>query len=102
MPWQVTIPEDERDDDLAAKLATEAPGILRWIVDGARRFNSAGLRPPAAVRGATDQYRKEEDVIGRFITDVLEFSPHTLCYSIDIKNELDDWCAEQGIEAPHD
>jgi P4 family phage/plasmid primase-like protien len=100
VPWQVTIPEDERDEHLAAKLQAEAAGILRWVVDGAFRFHRESLIPPAAVRTATAAYRAEEDVIGRFIADVLEVAPHTWCYSIDIKNELVDWCAEQGIEDP--
>ena len=57
VPWQVTIPENERDEAPRRQTPAEAPGILRWVVDGARRYNSAGLRPPAAVRDATDEYR---------------------------------------------
>ncbi|HTY35128.1 phage/plasmid primase, P4 family [Mycobacterium sp.] len=106
VPWQVTIPEHERDEGLARKLQAEAPGILRWIVDGAIQYNSAGLRPPSVVRDATSRYRADEDIIGRFIREVLEIDTtevglrNTWCYSIDIKNELDDWCSEQGIEEP--
>jgi P4 family phage/plasmid primase-like protien len=102
VPWQVTIAEDARDEGLALKLRAEAPGILRWIVDGARRFHQAGARltPPGAVRAATDQYRRDEDVIGRFIGEVLDIGDPRFdwCYSIDIKNELDAWCAEQDID----
>ena len=104
VPWTVTITDDVRDEALAGKLQAEAPGILRWIVDGARRFYDAGakLNPPGAVRVATDQYRQDEDVIGRFIREVLHIddSRFNWCYSIDIKNELDDWCTEQDIETP--
>jgi putative DNA primase/helicase len=67
VPWAVTIPENERDDDLAAKLRAEAPGILSWLVDGARRFIAEGLTPPDVVRAATDAYRADEDAIGRFV-----------------------------------
>jgi putative DNA primase/helicase len=104
VPWAVTIAEGKRDEGLALKLAAEAPGILRWIVDGARRFHHAGakLNPPAAVRVATDQYRQDEDIIGRFIREVLDIGDPRFdwCYSIDIKNELDDWCTEQDIATP--
>jgi putative DNA primase/helicase len=101
VPWTVTIPDDERDDSLALKLQAEAPGILRWIVDGAKRFHAdGGFRPPEVVRAATDQYRKDEDIVGRFVREVLEFDPHTFCYSCDIKAELDAWCDENDIEAP--
>lgn len=101
VPWLVTITEDERDEGLAFKLQAEAPGILRWIVEGAVRFHQAGgLRPPEVVRAATDEYRVEEDVVGRFIAEVLEFTPHTFCYSSDIKHELDAWCDENDIDTP--
>ena len=102
VPWTVTIAEEIRDDGLAVKLQAEATGILRWIVDGARRFYDADARlsPPDAVRGATEQYRREEDIAGRFVDEVLTIAPHTWCYSIDIKAELDDWCAEQDIATP--
>jgi P4 family phage/plasmid primase-like protien len=106
VPWQVTIPDNERDEALARKLRAEASGILGWIVDGAIQFNAGGLHPPPAVRNATKQYRADEDAIGRFIAEVLDIDTtetglrNTWCYSCDIKAELDDWCAEQGIEEP--
>jgi P4 family phage/plasmid primase-like protien len=99
VPWEVTIPEDERDDHLATKLEAEAEGILRWVVDGARQFITSGLTPPDAVRAATDRYRADEDVIGRFIHDVLRIGDGW-AYSSDIKDELDAWCAEQDIDPP--
>jgi putative DNA primase/helicase len=99
VPWEVTIPENEQDDDLAAKLALEGPGILAWVVDGARRFIAEGLVPPAAVRVATDRYRADEDTVGRFINDVLRIGDG-FAHSSDIKAELDAWCDEQGIEPP--
>ena len=33
VPFTVTIPEPERDKDLAEKLRDEWPGILRWMVE---------------------------------------------------------------------
>ena len=72
VPWQVTIPENERDEQLATKLRAEAPGILNWIIDGAVRFHRDRLDPPPVVRYATNEYRAEEDVIGRFILEALD------------------------------
>jgi putative DNA primase/helicase len=86
VPWTVTITADERDEGLAVKLQSEAPGILRWIVEGARRFhNAGGLRPPEVVLAATAAYRNDEDIVGRFVKEVMEFDPHTFCFSSDIK-----------------
>ena len=106
VPWQVTIPAHDRDEKLAAKLQAEAPGILQWIIDGAVRFHRDGLNPPPAVRNATDQYRADEDIIGRFIAETLDIDTtetgvrNTWCYSSAIKAELDDWCDEQGVASP--
>ena len=54
VPWQVTIPENERDEHLATKLRAEAEGILSWVVDGAVSYHREGLDPPTVVRNATD------------------------------------------------
>jgi P4 family phage/plasmid primase-like protien len=106
VPWEVTIGPDERDDQLATKLAGEGPGILRWIVAGAQRFHRDGLKPPAAVLDATARYRHDEDVVGRFIAEALTIDASETgqrvnwCHSVDIKSELDGWCEEQSIAAP--
>ena len=57
-PRDVTIPSQERNEHLADKLAAEAPGILLWLVEGARIYLADGLSAPEAVRAATDGYRK--------------------------------------------
>jgi putative DNA primase/helicase len=99
VPWEVTIPDDERDDDLAAKLRAEAPGILRYVVEGARIFLADGLRVPEVVRAATDRYRADEDLVGRFIADALRIGEGSAS-SARIRSELERWAAEQGIPVP--
>lgn len=69
IPWTVTIPEEERDHELRAKLRAELPGILRWAVEGCLEWRRAGLRPPAAVLAATADYRSGEDVLGAFLDE---------------------------------
>jgi P4 family phage/plasmid primase-like protien len=69
IPFVVTIPPDERDPDLAAKLKPEWPGILQWAVDGCLDWRRIGLAPPAAVRGATDAYLAEEDSFARWVEE---------------------------------
>ncbi len=65
----VTIPGPEQDPKLGEKLAGELPGILRWIIDGARGYLSEGLSQPDSVSEATDTYRDDEDTFGRFLDD---------------------------------
>ena len=55
VPFTVTIPEDEQDRDLPAKLWKERAGVLRWLVDGYRSWRKIGLDPPEADRARTDR-----------------------------------------------
>ena len=61
IPFTVTIPEDERDETLTEKLKEEWPGILQWMIEGCLMWQGEGLRPPEAVRRATEEYLEEED-----------------------------------------
>jgi putative DNA primase/helicase len=53
IPFRIVIPDEETDLLLPDKLRAEAPGIFRWLVEGARDWLEAGgLRPPASIRDA--------------------------------------------------
>jgi putative DNA primase/helicase len=43
IPWSVTIPDEKSDSSLHERLSQELPGILAWIVEGARQYYSTGL-----------------------------------------------------------
>ena len=66
-------PRDEselrRDDTLGAALKEEAPGILAWLVRGCLDWQRQGLNPPAKVLSATEDYRRDEDLLALFIDD---------------------------------
>jgi len=100
VPWPVIIPESERDRDLADKLRAEAPGILNWIIAGARRFLAEGFNPPDPVRTATATYREEEDHVGLFIADCLTIGADLWCTSSQIANEIEVWATDTGVEPP--
>jgi P4 family phage/plasmid primase-like protien len=69
VPWTVKIPESERDPLLGEKLKTEAPGILAKLVRACLVWQKGGLAIPKAVRVATEQFRSDMDVLGKFIAD---------------------------------
>lgn len=70
IPFDVTIPEQERDPNLSHKFARELPGILAWAVEGTQEWRRIGLDVPAKVRTATDAYIDEQDVAKRFLDEV--------------------------------
>jgi putative DNA primase/helicase len=56
VPFLVTIPQAERDPQLIDKLKTEAPQILRWMIDGCLDWQENGLGVPPTVREASSDY----------------------------------------------
>ena len=69
VPFTVTIPDAEQDRGLLDKLATEMPGILAWAVRGCLEWQEDGMNPPPEVEAATAEYRRDEDVLGSFLTE---------------------------------
>ena len=72
VPFTITIPPSERDQNLTEKLKAEWPGILSWMVDGCPEWQRQGLLPPQAVTSATDDYFESEDAVGAWIDDRCE------------------------------
>lgn len=68
VPFSVQIPESKVDRGLPVKLKKELPAILRWAVEGYALYKTEGLRPPASVVNAVNDYRREMDVISAFLT----------------------------------
>ncbi len=65
--FPITIPKGEQDGELADRLMDEALRVLRWLLEGCLEWQKVGLKPPASVSQATEAYRLEMDVVGRFI-----------------------------------
>jgi putative DNA primase/helicase len=71
----VEIPAGERDPDLLDKLRAELPGILRWAVGGHAAYLRDGLGAPDEVVAATETYRREEDLVARFLDECCDVAP---------------------------
>ncbi len=64
LPFEQTFP---KDDTLMDTLRAEMPGILAWAVRGCLEYQRRGLTPPQVVQAATDEYRREQDVLAQWI-----------------------------------
>lgn len=69
IPFNITVPEAERDTGLFDKLKTEWGSILSWAIEGCLEWQRIGLAPPAAVRQATDAYLASEDAIFNWLDE---------------------------------
>ena len=67
--------DDERTPNLATNLiASEGPAILRWAIEGARKFlddggGEKGLGIPQSIIDATKTYFEEEDIVRQFLME---------------------------------
>ncbi len=60
-PFTAKIPKDKIDLLLPDKLKEEAPGILRWAIDGCLEWQAKKLSPPDVILKATNEYLEAED-----------------------------------------
>ena len=72
VPWPVSIPMEEMDKTLDAKLRAEASGILNWMLAGWADWLERGLAPPASVREATEEYRMNSDPFAAWMANCCE------------------------------
>ena len=96
VPFDVTIPQGERDPALPAKLRAELPGILRWAVEGCLLWQREGLGEPEEVKAATAEYKAEMDVLAGFIGERCVTRQGAWARFADLYAEYEKWCHESG------
>jgi putative DNA primase/helicase len=100
VPFEVTIPELERDPELPAKLRTELPGILVWMVRGCLEWQRISLSAPDAVKLATESWRADSDELARFIADCCVVSECLRWRSGDLYAAYKAWASAEGNRDP--
>lgn len=96
LPFTVTIPDNERDRDLPAKLESEQPGILAWAIAGCREWLSAGEQSPRTVFQATEQYRRDMDALANWIEDRCELRAGVRTPAKDLYADYVTYCGRSG------
>jgi putative DNA primase/helicase len=96
IPFNVCIPAEKCDPMMPSKLFSEASGILNWAYEGCLRWQAEGLKDiPAAVIKALGDYRGENDVIGRFLTECVRKGSGKI-YSSHLYKAYSDWSLDTG------
>jgi putative DNA primase/helicase len=96
VPFEVMIPEAERDKNLDKKLAKERAGILVWAVQGCLAWQREGLGFPSAVRRATEEYRASMDWLGQFLDDRCDVGEEREENAMVLYNTYVEWAKENG------
>ncbi|MFD4577888.1 phage/plasmid primase, P4 family [Streptomyces sp. NPDC058417] len=106
IPFDRVIAAEKKIDNLAGELVREeGPGILHWLIEGAKRYLAARdpLTGPDSVRLATAVYETTENHIGRFLAECCtRRTPDQpdlrveqgLLYAMYCR-----WCVSEGIRA---
>ncbi|MBK5186970.1 MAG: hypothetical protein JJD97_01930 [Gemmatimonadaceae bacterium] len=99
IPFTARIPDEKKNPHLTEELLAEAPGILAWAVAGASHALKHGLKPPASVRLASEQYLADADVIGRFLSECCQTQTDDLTLRVSaaaLYQRYQRWCTEDG------
>lgn len=98
IPWDYTLKPEEKDQDFGEKLKGEAPGILNWALRGLQALLASGKKLPACqrIKDATQQYRQDMDIVGRFLNECAEFKPCHRTTGKDVYKVYQGWSKSNG------
>jgi putative DNA primase/helicase len=96
VPFEVIIPQAERDEELGAKLKAEGSGILAWMIGGCIEWQAFGLAPPNKVIEATDAYFASQDAVGRWIEENCRLDPNVATKRNDLWADWKVWAEAAG------
>lgn len=89
----ITTPIPDLDKKL---VASEAPGILNWLIQGYQDYRKHGFIEPQRVKDATNVYREDEDEIAAFITDCCVVNPGFIVSASDLFEAYQRWNGKQN------
>ena len=96
IPFNVTIPDEQQDKNLPRKLRSELPGILAWAVRGCLRWRESGIGEATAVAAATQQYRRDEDVLSDFLEEQCVLAARVQVKVADLYRAYTRWAEDNG------
>jgi putative DNA primase/helicase len=97
LPFRRKFDDDEKDPFLEAKLLEERDGILQWMLEGTRKYLKHGLKLSPRIRQENATYRKDSDLIGEFLDDVLEADPTAKINQQTAYESWHQWCKDNGF-----
>lgn len=94
IPFTEVIPKPEQDEELEEKLAGEFPGILTWAVRGCLEWQASGLKVPADVQAATEQYQETMDPLQDFFEARCQVGPDHAVSRTDLWEAYLEWAKQ--------
>lgn len=105
VPWPVSVPEAEQKppNEVIADLMTEAPGILNWLIEGAVRFLTEGLKDSASIAETTGAMRADRDQVAAFAKACIRRVDHVPGLAGEVQarrmfQAFEAWCHANAIK----
>jgi P4 family phage/plasmid primase-like protien len=95
IPFSNYVTPDIEVSNLGAKLA--GPGVLRWLVEGARAFLMSKLPACQSVRAATNNYLNDQDQFARCFEDVAPRDDEGWEPTDDLYSLYRHWAEKEGL-----
>ena len=98
IPFLNNFKGQKRDNDLPRKLKAEYSGILAWAVNGCQKWLEKGLDPPDTVTAATEEYRREEDIIQSYLDERTDRNDDAKISAQRLYEDYKEWCEKNGAK----
>lgn len=98
LPFNRSFAPHEQDPALEKKLLAERDGILRWMIEGAKRYYHSGLQLSPTMRREQAQYRAESDMLGEFLQECTIAGPNFKLPDADLFCRWKTWCEANGVQ----
>jgi putative DNA primase/helicase len=99
VPWPVMVPKSDRDLNLREKLLEELPGILAWIIAGAKAYIEEGLPASPKIDESTQALRSSCDDLGRWLESCVEQGTEYSVQSTPLYENYRAWSQAEGTPA---
>lgn len=101
IPFDITIPDEEQDKQLASKIINEElSGVFNWVLDGLNRLlMQKKFTDCEAVKAQLDLFRRQSDSVLMFVDDSLYIkSPDEYKLLKNLYTEYRTFCTEDGLK----
>jgi putative DNA primase/helicase len=100
IPFDVTIPEEKRNPNLAKEIiATELSGVFNWVLEGLKRLlRQNGFSQCGAAREMVNSFRRESDSVAMFL-DEEGYKPSQAYTPLKtLYQNYKDYCTDNGYK----
>lgn len=100
IPFNEVFSGHRKDKALPEKLRAEAPAVLAWLIEGARKWSADGLAIPSKVHDASRDYLAEHDDVALWIEECCDTGPSLTDSASELYASFRLWKRERGEGEP--